>query len=689
MATKYQFVRGTETENDNYVGPEGSLSVDLENDELRLHDGNTAGGTAMQKKEVTTSTGTQTVADALDSRTVSIQTIDELSEVDVTKIPSGTTVSVKGSPFTLNSEGSWEPQGYVTIWAFGGVGDGQTDDTEAVRRAVQSEIPLFWGHPWTVWRVTEEIAHTYSESAQWRSCDAEIIMDGGSHQRRVLHLLVGKGCQSLEGTLVINANRKAHTGLSILCDSSKVSLSTSVEDLPSVSVPNVVVKNVYRASTEFTGGNGIYVSGGFSTTNLRNAKVFNSGMAEGAEVIGSQGIFGITVGRSTSTGESLFTDVGNIFIDHVYSEDPNYGNDQDGIRIFTRYQQQGSEGSPNKASFVLGGVIRNARNRSAKLQVSQGFIKGLRVEKDSSVIPAGFIANDDIETQGSGVDISGLEFDYRGVFPEAVIRGELAAGNDWAGSHIRGVRGFIDLRGTDITGESFTLLRLQNASGSPSNYTTTLKDVVVRGPINTIARLNASFTGSNTLKLEDITADCKDQWVRNVGGDSADVEITAINQKQTGAPIPFTRRYRGNRRVSGFGNSGFEESLRGDFESAMPLGLRTQLLPLNGSQRHGPACLLSYEVYNDEVISLPNPLGFQGQTSIISVTVASSRNDCGIFSCDNFGVTKIAGGDNLETGSSSEPSSGNFRLWSEGSSGGIQIANRSGTRRVIDVWVVG
>ena len=39
-----QFLRGTSAENDAYTGAVGSLTIDLDNNDIRLHDGATAGG---------------------------------------------------------------------------------------------------------------------------------------------------------------------------------------------------------------------------------------------------------------------------------------------------------------------------------------------------------------------------------------------------------------------------------------------------------------------------------------------------------------------------------------------------------------------------------------------------------------------------------------------------------------------
>lgn len=42
-----QFLRGTSSENDSYTGPVGSLTIDTDTWNIRLHDGETAGGTVI------------------------------------------------------------------------------------------------------------------------------------------------------------------------------------------------------------------------------------------------------------------------------------------------------------------------------------------------------------------------------------------------------------------------------------------------------------------------------------------------------------------------------------------------------------------------------------------------------------------------------------------------------------------
>lgn len=44
MATQVQFRRGTKAQNDSFTGAAGEISVDTDGDNIRVHDGSTAGG---------------------------------------------------------------------------------------------------------------------------------------------------------------------------------------------------------------------------------------------------------------------------------------------------------------------------------------------------------------------------------------------------------------------------------------------------------------------------------------------------------------------------------------------------------------------------------------------------------------------------------------------------------------------
>lgn len=71
MPTVVQFRRGTTTQNNSFTGSVGELSIDTTLNTLRVHDGSTAGGNELLRKDasnlVTTVTGVGTSAAALDT----------------------------------------------------------------------------------------------------------------------------------------------------------------------------------------------------------------------------------------------------------------------------------------------------------------------------------------------------------------------------------------------------------------------------------------------------------------------------------------------------------------------------------------------------------------------------------------------------------------------------------------------
>lgn len=67
MATQVQFRRGTAAQNNAFTGAEGELSVNLSNYSLRLHDGTTAGGYEIARKDFSNATFGATVLPTLNT----------------------------------------------------------------------------------------------------------------------------------------------------------------------------------------------------------------------------------------------------------------------------------------------------------------------------------------------------------------------------------------------------------------------------------------------------------------------------------------------------------------------------------------------------------------------------------------------------------------------------------------------
>ena len=93
------FKRGTYTKNMSYTGPAGTISIDTENNDIRIHDGTTAGGIKANKNSDTTTK-------LLTARTINGVSFDGTSNitvVDNTALPLVGGVSMTG-PFLLSGD---------------------------------------------------------------------------------------------------------------------------------------------------------------------------------------------------------------------------------------------------------------------------------------------------------------------------------------------------------------------------------------------------------------------------------------------------------------------------------------------------------------------------------------------------------------------------------------------------------
>lgn len=62
MPTQVQFRRGTATQNNAFTGAAGELSINSDNNALRIHDGSTAGGYELAKADLSNTSGISSVS---------------------------------------------------------------------------------------------------------------------------------------------------------------------------------------------------------------------------------------------------------------------------------------------------------------------------------------------------------------------------------------------------------------------------------------------------------------------------------------------------------------------------------------------------------------------------------------------------------------------------------------------------
>lgn len=130
-------------------------------------------------------------------------------------------------------------------------------------------------------------------------------------------------------------------------------------------------RNIRRANINFSGGNIIYIHGGFNNVEIQ-AIAENALMAEGAGIGGSQGITGITVAPYKENEITYVPKIVKIkngtIINNIHSEDSTYTSDQDGLKVF---------GNDNSVLIVENGVIiSDCAGRWVKTQTGFSDISG-------------------------------------------------------------------------------------------------------------------------------------------------------------------------------------------------------------------------------------------------------------------------------------------------------------------------
>lgn len=262
--------------------------------------------------------------------------------------------------------------GPVPVEFFGVVGDNTADDTAGVTAALQYDGHVDWGNG--IYRITTPISVTRTSALRWTSYGARIRYDGTTAQRAVEIQTAGYSVW-LSGVLTFDAGLKAFDAVYFENGTAFVTPFVA-EDLRAV--------NAYRASTAFTGGNGIWIRGNFHPVTLDRPRVSNILMATGAGVSGSQGVAGITVSANTyAPGTVTIRDAD---IDTVKSEDTTYTDDQDGIRIFALADGAATLPYETRARIV-GGKIKNTPGRAVKSQVEDTVVDSVQI-----VLTTGFTA---------------------------------------------------------------------------------------------------------------------------------------------------------------------------------------------------------------------------------------------------------------------------------------------------------
>lgn len=358
------------------------------------------------------------VRDLFNARAEAVTAADEArqAEQDVKAWPGRAKVLATGSTTPRPLQDRFAD--VVNVKDFGAKGNAVSDDTAAIQAALNagattSKTVFF---PAGTYIVGSELTVTNAVPLSVFADNATLKLVCAKSIARMFRINPSADVR-IEG-LALDVNRNAYIGLSIRKDD-----KTAIADLDLV---RVRVENVYRAGTEFSGGDGIAVTGEFRNVNVISPVIRNCVCAAGSIIAGSQGIFGLTFSRlsndDTAGASSDNVYIENPVIENIYTEDATEGRDQDAIRVFSNYKITSKQANPDTFTLV-GGLIRNVRGRAVKGQTHSCSIDGLTVVYDTD--PAGFTGimpnKATIEMQVGGGNISNITVFANGYMCKRVI----------------------------------------------------------------------------------------------------------------------------------------------------------------------------------------------------------------------------------------------------------------------------
>ncbi len=573
---------------------------------------------------------------------------------------------------------------------FGAVGDGVVDDTTAVTNAMNINRPLEWGDSQKVYRVTSEITFSPTRELAWTSSGATIFYGPAVSTQFCLRITVPAGDHKIEGVFNIDANRMAYVGFSVGNATTPVNFP---DDYPNFTAVDLRVYRAHRAAQTFTGGDGISIAGGFNRVQLVRPHVEDISMATGAIIPNSNGVTGITISRNNTNGLSCRQVViEDPFVYRVYSEDAADVQDQAGIRIFQYYDDPGDDPAPVSA-IIRGGVIKNSRNRSVKMQTQFGQIAGLKLEKDDSIdLAGGGVANGaDIHFQVGGGLISELEVLYDGFVPAELIRysESTSATKKVAGCFVSGIRGTI------TGGVTLPILGYMSSQTGVATGVFDIERVHLFGSVEDGMWVQGFGSGgiprAGLSKVYTTFTRCA---IYARGSGDVQVDLDSVHNLGTAVPVLFREAANSVRaEVSASKCRGFTDNVR-IAQDATPTVERSDGIAPRGAPgslnipafRH-----YAFDLDNGAEAAIPWANARNGSLGMMILGTSWATTAQAILAFNSGGFLLLTPeATSISAGTTSDPGAGtNIRLWYDAGEPGPRIKNSSGSARTIYVILIG
>jgi hypothetical protein len=567
---------------------------------------------------------------------------------------------------------------------------------QAIAAARDLGRTLDFGDSTNVYRITSTLAVSNGSSRlSWRGNGATIKFDPSSHAKAVIDIALTGGEYLIEG-LLIDADRSANAGLLII----NTSDGSSESHYADLMLNDVRIINPRRINTTFLqSADGMYISGAYSRVVINRARVRNSVVEAGAAVLGSYGAFGITV-SNRSGAAARYVAINDCIIDGIFSTDSTYTSDQDGIRVFDAGESASRLYPWETFVSIKGGEFRNCRNRSIKLQVNYATISGVSFYRDANLAATGGVGGREIDLQVGGGSVTDINCLYIDHVPVRILHltGARTEEKKVPGNSIKGVRAVI--------AGSVTLPHFgASAAFVAEPQKIVISDVEILGNMGTFFALDTYATGvtgkpqGDNLIVRDIVCSPSDAFItvarHALAGPTNSTVFGSNCINVSGSEVPFVSRtdistlclvsandcYGFTSATSGHGRT--VDLVQDPFQ-------RVEAIAPAGTLATGVLRPYAVVIGAGATVNLPVNGYSQNVGLIIASIGANVVGNAAILAVNRAGATVVHGGMTWVAGTTSDPGSGDWRVWSSGDyTTGLYVKNNTATARTVTFYMFG
>ena len=607
--------------------------------------------------------------------------ISDLSLViDSQKLDTGITVTAKYDGVTR--ELSEKLSDKIHVKDLGLVGDGITDDSDKAKEAIEKGVPLDWGDVRDTYLFKKPVLATLTSNSVWNSNGAKILFSPDIHELVMMNIEANGYDFNLNGKLFFDADKQSNSGF----------IFNNTATTPSNFYANqLTVARCRRVSAATNGGDGIFIRGLLDKVILDNPDVRDISMATGAGVATRQGVFGITISRVGDTNaQPRSVVVNNPYIEDIYSDDPDYVSDQDGLRLFANFGRNNLV--PNEFSAIVnGGTFKNCNGRAIKSQNEFTKVTGSHFIRTKGF--ARGYGNDEIDMQVGGGVVENITFSYDGSYASPIVSTHTPRGDQIAKSSgftaINGVRGSIN---NIINPSAYVIVS--------AFVETDIKDVKLQihnveimgntsiGHLLIIKSVTGAITANVNADIQNITMPVKtaivwDEMPNNVGSTyvlgsvtstystACDV-IKATNPQNIRLSTPNCFNLKTQKRITGL------ESLQSV----------TAVDAIVSSKRPNQSGMIT-PINLDLPVGVPVTIGdygYFGGVFMLLFSIAQNANSQAILSVGGGGINLVTVASDVQVGAT-KPVSGTYKFWL--SSNTLLVQNDSASARKFTGLVVG